>query len=155
MPRIGDGADIATSLIDGAKIPSHIPSAVAHGQALMVVGRVKGTGATVGIKERVHLLLAERRCLLGHETFVVGLHLLEDIIALLQKAPVAVDGAGDDLRMLGWMCDVPGALDGHLLPVETSPALRHHQQVERTAVLFVVLFKEVVGLWHKALDLRS
>ena len=50
------------------------------------------------------------------------------------------------------MSNIPSALDGHRLPVEASPALRHHQQVEGATMLLIICLKEIVGLWHEALD---
>ena len=145
VPGVADGSYLAAALVKGIEVPRH----VSLGEVAPVVAEVELRGRlAVSLEERRLLLFAQRGCPLGHEAVVVSLYLVIEVFL----DPVAVHGTRDNLRVLCGMCDVPGSLDGHLLPVEASPALCHHQQVEGAAVLLIVLLEEVVGLRHEAFD---
>ena len=101
------------------------------------------------------MLVGQRRGALGHKALVVGGNVIVNPVTLIVDGPITIHGSGYHLGMFGRMSDFPRPLDGHILPVEASPALGEHQQVEGPAMFLVVALEEVFGLGHKALDLRG
>ena len=51
---------------------------------------------------------------------------------------------------LGRLCDVPRPSNRHASPIEATPALSHHQEVEGSTMLFIISLEVPARLRHKA-----
>ncbi len=88
----------------------------------------------------------------GIGSITAGTHRDEVVgkLRFLFAGHILVDLAHKEWRLLGLVVEHESARLGHRVPVVTTPALNHQQEVQSTVVLLIIRLKEIARVLHEA-----